>query len=240
MPSSTITIRREIDTVTKFIRRAPLTFTGTNDPAFTIGDWVRGFMLSPPFAWRWNRAVVTPFSINTGQDYTINIPNFGWLEQATIIDKTVSPNLAYQLEIVLDLGEDATTNQPTRICARLDDGNGNITFRVTPPPDKTYTLNLTYQIAAPIFQTLDDYWAPIPDYLHFLYHSGFLAKAYEYMGDERFPAAMQLFVRQLVATNGGLNQSQLNIFMADQVNSAMTLQSGTQGSQIATQARSLT
>lgn len=237
--ASTITFRREMNTVSLFIRRAPLTFTGTNDPAFTIGDWVRGFMLSPPFAWRWNRATVQPFAIGGGQDFKINLPNFGWLEQATLIDTTQSPNVAHQLEIVLDLGEETTTNQPTKIAARLDDDNGNITFRVTPPPDKTYQLNITYQLAAPTFKTLDDKWSPIPDYLHFLYHTGFLAKAYEYMGDERFPATMQLFVRQLIGANGGLTQTQLNIFMADQVNSSTTAQAAALASQFSTQGRSL-
>lgn len=248
--ASTIKLSRTINTSSRFVNQAPLVFTGTNDPAFTIADWVRGFILSPPFAWRWNRGVVPaitvqPFSQSTqappvgGQDYTVNLPNFGWLEQAVLIDNTASPPQAHQLEVALNLGEENTNNQPTKIAARLDDGNGNITFRLQPPPDKVYSLNITYQLAAPIFKHIDDTWAPIPDFLHFLVHGGMIAKAYEYSGDERFPAALQLFVRQVVATNGGLDQSMVNIFMADQINSAVEQQSASQKSQAANQGRFL-
>jgi len=184
--------------------------------------------------------VIAPFSLSVGaQDYQQNISNFGWLEQAVLIDTSVTPNQAHQLEIALDLGEESTVNQPTKIAARLDDGNGNITFRLTPPPDKTYTLNISYQIAAPIFKHTDDTFSPIPDYLHFLIHQGMLAKSYEYTGDERFSAAMQLFVRQVVAVNGGLDQSQVNIFLADQINSEVNKQSAVQKSQSANQGRFL-
>lgn len=238
--ASTISLNRVINTASRFINLAPLLFTGTNDPAFTIGDWVRGFILSPPFAWRWNRSIVQPFTLSSGvQDYQQNLPNFGWLEQAVLIDTAVTPNQAHQLEILLDLGEESTQNQPTKIAARLDDGNGNITFRLTPPPDKAYTLNISYQIAAPVFKHTDDTFAPIPDFFHFLIHQGMIAKAYEYAGDERFAAAIQLFVRQVVAANGGLDQSQVNIFLTDQVNSEVTKQSALQKSQAANQGRFL-
>lgn len=234
--SSSITLAREVETVRRFIRRAPLTFTGTNEPAFTIGDWVRGFILAPPFAWRWNRATVPAFQISSGQDYQKHIPNFGWLEQATIID---SSNSAHQLEVVLNLGEEQTTNQPTKIAARLDDGNGNITFRVTPPPDQSYTLNITYQIACPVFKNINDTFAPIPDYFHNLVFQGVLAKALDYIGDERFPAAIQLFVRQVMAANGGLDQTQLNIFLSDHINSAVEQQSALQKADASNRSRSL-
>ena len=240
MPSS-ITLQRTLSTAALFIRRAPLVFTGTNDPALTIGDWVRGFILSPPFAWRWNRAVTTSACIASPvtQDYSINLPNFGWLEKASFTDSTQSPPVTTELEVVLNLETETVPNLPVRIAARLDDDNGNITFRLSPPPDKTYTLNITYQKAAPTFGNLTDSWAPVPDYLHYVYHEGFLAKSYEYMGDERFPATMQMFVRQLIAANGGLAQSQVNIFMGDFVNSQRTSQDAIQNSQIANQSRSL-
>lgn len=238
--ASSIKLSRIIATASRFINQAPLVFTGTNDPAFTIGDWVRGFILSPPFAWRWNRGTVSPITVSAGnQDYTVNLPNFGWLEQAVLTDTAVTPNQAHQLEVSLNLGEESTVNQSTKIAARLDDGNGNITFRLQPPPDKSYTLNITYQLAAPIFKHTDDTWAPLPDYLHFLIHGGFLAKAYEYSGDERFPAALQLFVRQVVAANGGLDQTMVNIFLADQINSEVDKQSSVQKSTAANQGRFL-
>lgn len=237
MPS-TITLDRTQKAVRRFIRRAPLTFTDTLDPALTIGDWVRNFILSPPFAWRWNRAFVTPQTLVAGtQDYVINLPNFGWVEQAVLTDSIVSPVASYQLEVALNLSIESGNNLPTKIAAVLDDGNGNITFRITPPPDKAYTLNITYQNASPQFAGMNDTWAPIPNYLYYIYHEGFLAKAYEYFGDERFPTAAQLFVKQLVAANGGLTQSQINIFLQDALNTQRTAQNDMQTSQSATQGR---
>src|SRR6185312_11157257 len=104
--ASTIKLSRTIAASSRFINQAPLVFTGTNDPAFTIADWVRGFILSPPFAWRWNRATVSPITVSSGaQDYTVNLPNFGWLEQAVIVDTSLTPNQAHQLEVALNLGE---------------------------------------------------------------------------------------------------------------------------------------
>lgn len=234
--ATTIQLARTIEVVRRFIRRAPLTFTGTNDPAMTMGDWVRGFVLSPPFAWRWNRATTTATCVIGTQDYQINLPDFGWIEQASISDSTTA---VYQLEIALDLAEESVVNQSTKIAARLDDGNGNITFRITPPPDKAYVLNISYQKAAPTFTALNNTWAPLPDYLSYLFTNGLLAKAYEYFGDERFATTMQLFVRQLIAANGGLSDSQINIFMADQINSARTQQSELGESQMGLHGRSL-
>jgi hypothetical protein len=237
--ASTILISRTITVARRFINQYPLV-VDTIDPALTMGDWVRQFILSPPFTWRWNRAVIAPFALAAGtQDYAKAVADFGWIEQATLVDTTVSPNVSYQLEVVLDLGEEKTSNLPTKIAPQLDDDSGNITFRLFPPPDKAYTLNITYQKAAPIFVATTDTWAPIPDYFSYLYTSGFLAKSYEYFGDERFPAAMQLFVRQLSAANGGLSDSQINIFLGDQINSQRTTDSQLQSSQMARQGRNL-
>jgi hypothetical protein len=230
-PNSTNTIGRCINVAQNFVRNAPLTFSGTNDPAFTIGDWVRQFMLSPPFAWRWNRATYS-FTTTAGvQDYQESLEQFGWLEKATVTDNTVSPSAVHELMVVLDVSEESTENLPTRIAARLDDGNGNITFRLMPPPDKVYTVTLTYQLAAPLFQTINDTWAPIPDYFSNLYNSGFMAKTYEYIDDSRFVPLLTTFMRQVIAANGGLSDSQINIFLADQINSQTTQQSALQASQ---------
>jgi len=86
---------------------------------------------------------------------------------------------------------------------------------------------------------LSDTWAPIPDYFQNIYQQGFLAKAYEYMGDERFPATMQMFARSLVGANGGLTQSQTNIFLAEMMITPLTSQNMTLTGQNATQSRSL-
>ncbi len=216
--TSTIQLNRTVGLAQKFIRNAPLVLdTTSNDPAFSIGDWVRGFILGPPFAWRWNRVELPPIACVVGtQDYTVSIGNFGWLECATItMAGAVPPTMG--LEVSLSLDEETVTNVPARISAHLDDGRSNITFRLFPPPDQAYTLQIHYQKSAPLFANLTDSWNPIPDYLSYLYNQGFLAKTYEYMGDERFTISLQLFLKQLLGACQGLKESQVNIFLPERV-----------------------
>lgn len=238
--SSTITLDRSVKYVRRFIFNNPLTFSGTTDPALWMADWVRNTILQPPFAWRWNRTEITQALTTGTQDYLVNLPNFGWLESATVKDTVSTPNASYRMEIALNPGTEIVNNQPNQVAARLDDGNGNITFRFTPPPTASFTTaTLAYQNASPKFVNMSDTWAPIPDYYSNIYQTGLLAKAYEFCGDERFPATMQMFVRSLVGANGGLTQTQVNLFTAEMMRNVLTAQGMQQESQISHQSRSL-
>lgn len=220
MPS-TITLGQSVNYVQRFIRNSPLTFTNNGDPAFNSANWVINFMLSPPFAWRWNRGYVSPITCQKGQqDYQVNIPDFGYIEKATIAFPVTAGQPAKSLELPNDmvLGAETLENQPANITAQLDDDNGNITFRLLPPPDSGYTLNIIYQKAAPKFTSLQQTWSPIPDYMSHIYHQGFKAIAYEYMGDERFGFSIELFLQQLVAANTGLSETAKNIFLQQRMN----------------------
>ena len=240
MPSSTLTLSRVSQYVRRFINQAPLIFTGTNDPAMLMADYVRNMILAPPFAWRWNRATTTLALTAGNQDYVKNLPDFGWLESCSVTDTVSVPNAAHKVQVALTDEIEIVSNQPNHIAARLDDGNGNITFRVTPPPTANFTIaNLTYQKASPTFGTLNDTWAPIPDYLSHIVEMGMLAKAYEYFADDRYPATIQLFVRSLIATNGGLTQSQQNVFLAEKMITETTATNAGLSSQMATQSRGL-
>lgn len=245
-PNCTNSLQRSVNVAQNFVRNAPLTFTGTNDPAFLIADWVRQFILGPPFAWRWNRQKISVTLSQGTQDYVVNVANknngfpLGWIEQATLADATTSPSLTYQLEVKLDIAEETTLNQPRQISAQYDDSNGNITFRFNPPPDKsTYTAIVTYQVAPPIFGSLGDTWAPIPDYLSYLYNQGIVAKAYEYLGDGRFGVAMPLFLRQVVAANQGLDDTQVNIFLGERLIDVRETQAAQTKSQMGRVARGM-
>jgi hypothetical protein len=225
-----------------YIRQAPLTFpalSAPNDLAYLAGDWVRQFILSPPFAWRWNRQVNT-FTTTAGtQDYAESISNFGWIEKATLTDNTVSPALTTELAVQMDLGIEATQNQPVFLAPELDNNAGSITFRLSPVPDKVYTVTITSQNAPPNFANLTDTWSPLPDYLSYLYMQGFMAKSYEYFVDERFGSTMSLFVKQLVAANGGLDQTQVNLFLGQRIDLQREQNNMLQTSQNATQGRFL-
>lgn len=232
------TLLRTLTVSQHFCRNAPLTGVGGDptEPAMSIGDWVRNFMLQPPFAWRWNRATTTISATTGQQDYSVALANFGWLESATVNDLQAKPNSITSMEVQLNLDEDLSGSGPRYIAARLDDDAGNITFRVHPVPEANCSVIATYQKASPTFATLSDTWAPLPDYMSNIYSMGFLAKAYEYFDDPRYAFTFQMFLRQLLAASEGLDESQKNIFISqfidtarDQRVSGMRSQMGHQG-----------
>lgn len=303
--SASNTLLNTINVVSTFINTAPLTDVGNfhDQPALLIGDWIRQFILSPPFAWRWNRKTTLFSTIAGVQDYLLTswtsltklplgtniidtngnvqivttagttgttqptwnvslngttndsngggtvvwtnrgsagtstsllLSDFGWLERAGLGDQ--AGTFIHELQVSLDLGEELTKDRPIRISAFLDDDSGHITFRLLPVPDVIYNVKLHYQAAAPVFTSSTDSWSPIPDFFSYLYNQGFLAKAYEFNNDDRFPISMQMFVRQVIAANAGLSESQVNIFLSDRLNTMRqsestmgTTKSGLQG-----------
>jgi hypothetical protein len=295
-------------------------------------------MLSAPFIWRWNRAEVAPITCIAGKtDYTVSVPDFGWLERAWILfpagggspvtvfnsinilsisntanvttaitngnplnfgfylGQTISvqsvtntafnsyqnliisnlgstsitfsqtgptgtssggvvfnlttlpvptitaagaPLPTYELEVKETLAQVAIQQQPAFISVIADDNNGNITFRLMGCPDQSYTLYIIYQKAAPSFGSTVDTWAPIPDYMSYIYNLGFLAKVYEYKGDERFAFAHQEFLKLTVAASDGLTDSQKNIFLEPRIITAREQAGAAQTGQNAKQGRS--
>jgi hypothetical protein len=227
--ASTIQLQRTITYASSFVRYAPLTMS-SDDPAFSNADWVRQFILSAPFAWRWNRTVTKIQCAAGKSDYSVALPNFGWVEKAVNVDPANGYS-STELEVAINLVPDTLPNLPAKISAQLDDGAGNITFRVFPAPDSAYIVYVTSQNAAPIFTNTTDTWAPIPDFMSYIVTQGFLAKTYEYVGDPRFQSAMQLFLTLLTSANEGLSDSQRNIFLADRINTTreqLKLQQGKQ------------
>jgi hypothetical protein len=212
-----------------------ITILTSNDPAFSNADWVMQTILSPSLGgWRWNRGdggtYASPlFQTQIGvPDYTVNIPNFGWIEKATAYDPNAGYQ-AYELQVSLDLSAETTSNQPARISAQFDDDAGNITFRIFPAPDKVYNVAVEFQNSAQLFTSIQQTWAPIPDYLGYIVNEGFQAKAYEYSGDPRFTNSYQTFYTNLASCAEGLDQTQKNLWLSDRLNSirqTMTVQQG--------------
>lgn len=211
------TLLRTMKVSEHFCRNAPLSGVGGDptEPAMSMGDWVRNFILSPPFAWRWNRGSTTITTVAGTQDYNKTLTDFGWMEKASCDDGANTGTSIVELEIKLNLSEDNAKSQPRFIAARLDDDNNVISFRLLPNPDAVYTINVAYQKACPTFANLSDTWGPIPDYLSHIYSMGFLGRAYEYFDDPRYSFTFQMFLRQLLAANEGLTESQKNIFMSE-------------------------
>ena len=250
------------------------------EPALSIGDWVRQFMLSAPFAWRWNRnhtsfavhpavsstvntsgtavtwtaggvfitgtgwvglsvninglyytvasvtdnhhlVLVTGAGVQTGvtqtvggQDYVVALSDFGWPEKAAITDGST---FSKELVINPDLAQDVASGETANISPVADDGSGNITLRLMPPPSGIWTVQLDYQKAPLSFAAMADPWTPIPDYLSYVYNQGCLYLCYEMGTSELLTQAFQIFLRNLIAVNNGLTDSQINLFMADRI-----------------------
>lgn len=234
MPS-TIQLSRTILVTQNYVRNAPLTLA-SNEPAFSNADWVRQFLLAPPFAWPWNRKTVSVDCVVGQQDYSVALSDYGWLEKGVVVDPDTT---AYEIEVKTVLGDETLPNQPTHVSPQIDDGAGNITFRLLPPPDKEYTLRLVYQKSAPNFTETTDTWAPVPDVLSYLFNQGFLAKAYEYLDDPRFGGSMQLFLRQALAANEGLSDADKNLFLGERLVSERESQNVSGNAQLARQSRGM-
>jgi hypothetical protein len=140
--------------------------------------------------------------------------NFGWIENASVRDQDQNCNPIWkQISPKIDLALDSIKGRPNNISAEFDDGNGNVTFRLMPVPDKSYPVSITIQQKPPVMDGLESSWTPIPDAYSRLYNWGFLALTYLYADDPRFAAANQKFISNLLSTAGGLSETEMNIWL---------------------------
>lgn len=208
--ASTIKLQDSINFATQYLRLRPLAFAVTgNEPAITAANMVKGAMLGPPFAWRFNR-VVLPFTLSANtQDSPQAAGTFGWIEHGSVQDGTQWKPLQPKLALSLD----SSTGRPQYVSAEKDDNGGNITFRFLPVPDKNYPASLTIQQKTTLFATLSDTWSPIPDEYSYIYQWGFFALMAIFADDPRGVMANQKFVAHLLGAQQGLTATQINIFL---------------------------
>jgi hypothetical protein len=124
---------------------------------------------------------------------------------------------AKELVIRNSLAVDYEEDEPSFISVQEDNNAGSVTFRVLPMPYASYQMIVTYQMACPTFlnttSPAGQSWAPLPDYLSYVYSAGFLAKAYEQSGNEKAPWAMQTFFQLLASAAEGLSDEQRSIVL---------------------------
>lgn len=195
--SSTVTAQDVIDIASIFARGIPLTGVNgvANEPGLTMLNECLGFILSPPFAWPWNRATVSFTAAAGTQSYTQSVPTFGWAEAASVTVNSVSTDI----DVVQSCGDDTNQQRPVQIAAQSMDGSGNVTFKLLPAPDQAYTVNVTYQSAAPFLTELTSTLTPIPDYLSYLVQQLVRVKVYEMQSDPRLPSQQQLALQMIQA-----------------------------------------
>lgn len=184
-----------------------------NEPAVTSANLVKQTILGPPFAWPWNRDTVTFSCVIGQQDYPEASADFSWIEHASVKDTISTPNKYQDLQVQLRIPLDSNQSLPMHVAAQMDDGAGNITFRLQPVPDQTYPVSITVQEACVDFAATTDTWGPIPNRYAYIYNWGFLALMFLYADDPRFASANQKFVANLLGAAQGLTETQINIFL---------------------------
>ena len=142
------------------------------------------------------------------------VTDFGWIEKAELQD-VLNGNAWKELGIQLNLSRDTVTSCPRFISAQADDNQGDVTFRLMPPPAGAYPIVVQYQRLHQPFTSLSNLWGPIPDRLFYTYSMGVLALAYLYKGDERYASTSQKFITGVLAYYGGLTETQKNQFLAN-------------------------
>jgi len=150
----------------------------------------------------------------TTQDYTLAVPEFSHIEHASVLDisRPTTPKWI-ELAVQSNLALESNTARPEFIEPHVEDANGNIAFRVMPAPDKAYPVSLHIQKAAPLITSLNQTWAPIPDFMEYIYNQGFLALMFMFNDDPRAAQASQKFVTHLLGRASGLTALERNIFI---------------------------
>lgn len=149
-------------------------------------------------------------TLNT-QDYLVNIPDFSWIDNVSLKDTN---GKWMQIQPMMSLAKDSVQARPREICPlNQDETTGDITFRVMPSPNVDYPVQMIIQQSAVLFDSLEDSWAPIPDYLSYIYNWGFLALMMFFADDPRWAVANQKFVASLLGAAQGLDENDRNIFL---------------------------
>jgi hypothetical protein len=147
------------------------------------------------------------------QDYSLLIPEFSHIEHASVLDISRSPNKWIELEVKSNLALESNTARPQFVEPHIEDANGNIQFRIMPAPNLAYPVSLHIQKVAPLVTSLNQTWAPIPDFMSYVYNYGFLALMLTFSDDPRAQMASQRFVSHLLGRASGLTAVERNIFL---------------------------
>jgi len=158
---------------------------------------------------------VGTFTSITTQDYTIPGSTFSVIQHASVLDLDAAgvPVKQYQLTVKNDLSLESSQNRPEFISPLRQDGSGNVTFRVFSSPDKRYPVTVRVQLAAPRITSVNQTWAPIPDFLQYVYELGFLALMQGFADDPRAAYNENKFKAALLGRQEGLTEEQKNIFL---------------------------
>lgn len=219
--ASTITVQNTINWSAAFLEQQPVLVNG-QEPALGSANLVLQTILGAPFAWPFNRGIISFTTLN--QDTTQSgLSDFGFLEGGSA--QPVTGGKSWEVAVKNFLNIDVNQARPQWCSPFIDDGAGNITFRLTPAPDTGYIVVLPYQRRAPILLSLAYSWAPLPDDKNYIAQWGFLALMSLIGNDARFNEYNQKFITALLAAQGGLTDLERNVFLANWTRVMSQLQS---------------
>jgi len=154
--------------------------------------------------------------INT-QDYTVPLSGFSHIDHSSVRDLVgTSPNFTngkfFELTTKNNLSFESVQARPTFISPHFEDGNGNMTFRISPAPDKPYPVVVHVQLIPTPITSINQAWG-MPDFMQYIYEAGFLALLWEFADDPRASQQTQRFKAALLGKAEGLNEEERNIFL---------------------------
>lgn len=209
-----------VTAVNSFVFGSPIILTGLTTATFLNGQLVIPVTVSPTSFTAnvsfpdYVSAADTGTATNaTTQDYTLPVPQFSHIEHASVLDVNQTPPRWTEMEVKDNLSLETNSDRPFYLSPHLEDGQGNMNFRVLPPPDKAYPISIHIQNTAPRVTSMNQTWAPMPDFMQYIYTWGFLALIWQFSDDARAPTANQKFLAGLLGRAEGLSEEQRNVFM---------------------------
>jgi hypothetical protein len=211
MPS-TITIAVAINGLKAYIEQQPVLVNGF-EPALSGANLVKQVILGPPMSWPWNRSSLS--FTTSSQDWTVSgLNDYGFLEGGSVQEDGGTP---WALQVQNTMETDNSSARPQFVAPFMDDGFGNITFRLIPAPDPelTYDVNLFYQRKATPIVSIASLFDPIPDDKFYMPQWGFLAMMSLIGNDARFNEYNAKFITSVLGAQGGLSEMQKALFAAN-------------------------
>jgi hypothetical protein len=147
------TLQQSINWSQAFIEYSPLTAGTGSEPAVSIASIIRSTVLNAPLIWPWNRVEYIGTSTIVGtQDYILPITDFGFIEKVSLVDGI--DGKIYEMKDVYNtaaLSISSTQQRPNAACVISNIPGTSIKLRFMGVPDKVYSITISYQKAAILF-----------------------------------------------------------------------------------------
>lgn len=187
------------------------TFTDTGSQTSWSGGWVITAITSNTFSF-----AATSGQNNNDVGGAAGITNFGWAQDATMVQMTDTSSPQYR-QTVFTYRELPSTNRvsnPVKVSVMSDNGDGTLNIRFFQTPGSTtWGVTIGYQKQAPIKQALSDNWSPFPDSYSALYRQALIYRMYRYLNSPRADAEYQKLQQEIAKAQGSDDSEQSSIYV---------------------------